>query len=1264
MTDSARANRRARVPHITYPDLPVSDRREEISRAIERHQVVIVSGETGSGKTTQLPKICLEMGRGDGKLIGHTQPRRIAARSVAERISEEMNVDLGGLVGYQVRFTDEVSKDTRIKLMTDGILLAEIPGDPMLSRYDTIIIDEAHERSLNIDFLLGYLARLLPQRPDLKVIITSATIDSERFANHFGPLQAVPEEAAPIIAVSGRTYPVEIRYRDEEELEELDQVELICDAVDELSDEGPGDILVFLSGEGEIRDTEKALADHLPDYAKPGEGRPGRTEVLPLYARLSAGEQHRIFARHDWRRIVLATNIAETSLTVPGIRYVIDPGTARIARFSPKSKVQRLPIEPISQASANQRSGRCGRVADGIAIRLYTEEDFESRPEFTEPEIQRTSLSSVILQMAALGLGEVEDFPFVDPPQRRAVRAGVQQLEEIGALRRGRLTKLGRKIARLPIDPRLARMLLEGQRNGVISEVLVIVAALSVQDVRERPAEKRGEADTYHARFIDPRSDFIAYLNLWRYLNLQSRELSGSAMRRTCRAEYLNYLRFREWRDVVTQLRQLTRSLGARRLGLPTKRMLAEAGDPASAARAFDRSKIDDIHRSLLPGMLSQLGSWDMRRKDYEGARGSRFVIWPGSGLSNKHPDWVMAAELVETSRLFARTVAQIRPEWIEEAAGHLLTYQHSEPYWSSKHGAAMVHEKVMLYGLTIIADRPVPLTKVGTADAHALAREILIRHGLVAQDWREHYDFMTANTEALNEAREVESRRRTRGLVADEAALEGFFDERIPAEVVTGGHFAAWYKRHPEVSLVYPRSLLLGSEEVAEEDYPTTWVQGEIELPISYDFSPGQRTDGLTIEIPVAVLPQLTDAGFDWLVPGMAGELAEATIRSLPKRLRRELVPAPDVAAQIAAILPDWEEVAHGSGPSYHEAFAAAAAHLRGVDIDEWGTLPDHLRITFRVVSRRGAILAEGTSIADLKAQLAPRTQEAVSRAVRKAVNLATKVPAEGFGSGLPLTVEAGGVKGYPALVAGPDKVEVKVLDNPAEQVREHRKGVLTMLAEKLALPTARVTSRWPAAMSLTMAASPYDSTDDLVSDLTFAAVRNLAGDVSSVRTEEAFDALVTKLRDRVEDEIFRIAQIVSRILEAARTTRAAIDSASPALAGQKAEVAEVFHHLIRPGFIGATPDEWLNRLPTYLAAGTVRLETCAANLDLDDERADTVAEAAELIEAADPATGEEAAKVERAKWMLEELRVSLFAQKLGTAVKVSLPRIAKLLP
>ena len=1072
------SQRAASLPTITYPaQLPVSARQEEIAAAILANQVVIVAGETGSGKTTQIPKICLDLGRGVNAMIGHTQPRRIAARSVAERIAQELGTKVSkeSIVGYQVRFTDEVSEHTLIKLMTDGILLAEIQNDPLLRCYDTLIIDEAHERSLNIDFILGYLARLLPQRPDLKVIITSATIDSERFAAHFG----VEGRPAPIIEVSGRTYPVEIRYRPLDGVEPepdssqtnsaaasastdepRDQVTGILDAVDELMALGPGDILVFLAGERDIRDTEAALIDHLgPRYAanESSARLPGSVEIIPLYSRLSAAAQHRVFEKHRLRRIVLATNVAETSLTVPSIRYVIDPGVARISRYSNKTKVQRLPIEPISQASANQRSGRCGRVADGVAIRLYSQTDYEGREPYTEPEILRTSLASVILQMAALRLGNVADFPFIDPPDRRAIADGVALLTEIGAISANsksmhepRLTAIGHQLARLPIDPRLGRMLLEANKRGCASEVMVIVSALSIQDVRERPLDAQEAADAMHRRLADPTSDFLTYLNFWRYLRTQSRDLSGSAFRRMCRHEYLHYLRIREWRDVYNQLAQLARPLGinAQNIELPTRASIRAASDrlvPGSHAagmanadvadavvalgQSADTPDADAIHQSLLVGLLSNLGNYDERRREYAGARATHFTIWPGSGLRRKQYDWVMAAELVETSRLFARTVARIQPQWVEQAAKHLVKVTYGEPYWSTKKGAAMVHQRVLLYGLTLVAERPVTLASVGTNAARQAAREMFIRSGLVEGGWHARHAFVERNRELLEDTAEVERRQRTHGILADDQALFDFYDERLPEKITSAAAFDNWWKHQRQDTpklLDFTRELLLPEGDNLD-GYPDTWHQGDLTLALTYVFEPGRLDDGVSVQVPIEVLTRLRPEGFDWLVPGMRPQLCVATIRALPKRVRRQLVPAPDTGTRIWELICQLYPqaageasdgvVASGTGAasapgggadgaaasqpggvepipvSFQQAFTQAAQQLRQVEItdEDWDqaqeNLPEHMRMGFSVLDARGNKLGRGRNLIVLQRQLAKQSEAAVRSAVRGAL-------------------------------------------------------------------------------------------------------------------------------------------------------------------------------------------------------------------------------------------------------------------------------------
>ena len=1493
------AARAAAVPAIVYPEeLPVSARREEIATAIAEHQVVIVAGETGSGKTTQLPKICLELGRGVTGMIGHTQPRRIAARSVAERIASELGTPIGsgGVVGYQVRFTEEVGENTLVKLMTDGILLAEIQSDPQLRHYDTIIVDEAHERSLNIDFILGYLARLLPQRPDLKVIITSATIDSERFAEHFGREQigdhgqpfTVP---APVIEVSGRTYPVEVRYRplapddtppasddaggepakptaaqpgpagpgelSEAELEALtspdpavraaararreairsgagptaltprnqgargkgrgrggsttaesgepkDQVTGILDAVDELLGEPSGDILIFLAGERDIRDTEAALIDHLgARYTPDGRSRtPGAIEVVPLYSRLSAAEQHRVFEAHQTRRIVLATNVAETSLTVPGIRYVVDPGLARISRYSNRTKVQRLPIEPVSRASANQRAGRCGRVADGIAIRLYSQADFEARPEYTEPEILRTSLASVILQMAALGLGAVEDFPFLDAPDSRQVRSGLQLLTEIGAIepagaasarsddapgqgRRGpRLTEIGRRLARLPIDPRLGRMLLEAGELGCVGEVMVIVAALSIQDVRERPADKQEASDALHRRFADPTSDFLTYLNLWRYLRTQSRELSGSAFRRMCRAEFLHYLRVREWQDVHTQLRQLARPLGlnAAPVELPTARSIraaTEALEPGSHAaqianggvaaavvalgRSADTPDADAIHRSLLMGLLSNVGNWDERRREYAGARGTRFTIWPGSGLRRKTYDWVMTAELVETSRLFARTVAKVDSRWIEQVADRAGLTRHvfGEPYWSTRHGAAMVHEKVLLYGMTLVADRPATLASVGTDSARQVAREMFIRSGLVEGGWHARHGFVERNRELIEELQDVERRRREHGLLADDTALFDFYDDRVPEEVTSAAAFDAWWKEQRRTTpdlLDFTRELLLPGGGDAS-GFPDTWVQGDLTLGLDYVFEPGHPEDGVSVQVPVEVLGRLSPEGFDWLVPGMRAELCVATIRALPKRVRRQLVPAPDVGAQVRAqIEQEFPTPPGASCPEvpFEEAFSRVVFRLKGAEITEadWAEaaerLPDHLAMGFAALDARGRVIDRGRDLVSLQQRLSGKTEAAVRSAVRGALAQAMAEAQEhqgsrgaggrsgrkgrkkkgrqvaaaqrpdgaagttgtaGAGAGLeerqgltdwpsgvpglgdpdgstiPASVESAGragllVRGYPALVAvSPRSADLRILPDAIAQVGAHGAGVTALTLARTALATARVTSRWSAQESLILAASPYRSTEALVEDMQVAAGRMVAGrwaasasgtPLTEVRTREVFKSLVGVMRDELEDEVYRVARYAAAALKAAREVDRVVGAhTSLTLLGTLQEVREHAAALVPNGFIADTPPEYLAHLERYLRALAMRVEKASSSpsaasqdaaLSFQVSQAQEVVDRARTKAASLPADPQREALLEEARWMVEELRVSLFAQTLGTSRKVSLQRITKL--
>ncbi|MDO4791366.1 MAG: DUF3418 domain-containing protein [Buchananella hordeovulneris] len=1724
--------RRAAVPTLTYPDLPVSARREEILAAIRDHQVVVVAGATGSGKTTQLPKMCVELGRGVAGLIGHTQPRRIAARSVAERLAFELGVEVGGVVGYQVRFTDETAPTTLVKLMTDGILLAEVQRDPLLRHYDTVIVDEAHERSLNIDFILGYLARLLPLRPDLKVIITSATIDSARFAAHFERFASTP---VPVIEVSGRTFPVEIRYRplvpqrdladdapppapaappppvaakpaaapgakaaplkaaqpktapsqpaqpkpteakpaEERALrraeletaafaaalqaslrrrpgitqiagisqptqlpgsaptqppaqgagegtgeatdrqpeqagapqrpaperplaasaakpvvalpqseparaaappassssaaasqslpslpqqptgapprapepaphpaeptqpldllfegdevfptEEIDQVAGICAAVDELLAEserlpadGTGrDILVFLAGERDIRDTHAALIEHLgrryvADPKARGH-RPDGVEILPLFARLTTAEQHRVFEPHALQRIVLATNVAETSLTVPGIRYVIDPGLARISRYSNRTKVQRLPIEPVSRASSDQRAGRCGRVAEGIAIRLFSKADLAGREEFTEPEILRTSLASVILQMTALGLGRVEEFPFVDPPEARAVRDGVTLLTEIGAVTQENgdiaLTAIGRRLAALPIDPRLARMLIAADEAGCAAEVLVIVAALSMQDVRERPAEKAAAADEAHRRFAHPTSDFLTYVTLWRYIRTQRRELSGSAFRRMCRTEFLHYLRVREWQDLVQQLRQLARPLGLKLhpIALPdTEDLVAAAlteggaalgggtgtsSAVAAACVAFTSSgrSADEsaVHRALLTGLLSNVGAWDERKKEYGGARGTRFTIWPGSGLvkAKRTPAWVMTAELIETSRLFARTVARIEPGWVEELAGHLVTRSYNEPHWSKRHGAAMINEKVQLYGLTLTAAREVLLgrlgdTPVGDVSARELAREMFIRHALVEGQWHARHAFVKENERRVAAAHEVERRTRTHGLVADAEVRVAFFAARLPAHITSAAAFDKWWKKTRQAEpdlLTYPVELLR-PRGAGAEGFPDHWPQDDARLELRYEFTPGRSDDGVTAVIPVDLLASIRPESFDWMVPGVLDELVLATLRALPKQIRRQLVPAPDVAREVVEILrglhplvadvaasrPDSEAAASGeqaagagakegvggqaqdaaaaeetgedtageksgansgskalprtlvpgssmrdawallraqaeereaarvaqragvradretnkparSDGSFRTAFTRAVESVRGVviPVEAWEglQLPDHLRMTFRVVSGRGAVLGEGKHLGELQRDLEPKAKDAVRGVVRGALAMALEearatteatprskrrganaAPAQrekakqpgqrapkpgdqraaatpgqpqagaptnaagaagkgneagggNVGGALSaiqaaaleasdlrdfpaqaiaqsVEVQAGGkvVRAYPALVApaAPQaRADLKLMTTAAAAAAEHPRGVRALLLQKVALSEARVTSRWTGTEALALAASPYKSTAALVADAQWAATALVlvewarsTGQSVQVRHPAQFVALLAYANQHFEDAVYRVLRWCAAALTESRAVDKALSKGtSLALVGVAAKMRARLAALLFDGFLGATPIENLGHLPRYVKALGIRFARAATD-PRGDEAASRVIETleAELAAALEAAQGAGSAGqaanvgIEEVAWLLEELRVSLFAQSLGTPVKVSEKRV-----
>ncbi|GGO71948.1 ATP-dependent helicase [Nocardioides deserti] len=1282
---------------ITYPpELPVTQRRDDIAAAIRDHQVVIVAGETGSGKTTQLPKICLELGRGAGRaggggLIGHTQPRRIAARSVAERIASELGTELGGPespVGYQVRFTDRTSKATRVKLMTDGILLAELQRDRMLKKYDTIIIDEAHERSLNIDFLLGYLKRLLPKRPDLKLVITSATIDPERFAEHFADRRGKP---APIIEVSGRTYPVEVRYRPLLELPEnddegepivRDQTEAIVDAVKELSAEGPGDVLVFLPGEREIRDTADALSELTTST------RGGGLEVVPLYSRLSAAEQHKVFAPHTGRRVVLATNVAETSLTVPGIRYVVDTGVARISRYSLRTKVQRLPIEPVSQASANQRSGRCGRVAAGIAIRLYSEEDFEGRPEFTDPEILRTNLASVILQMASLGLGDLGRFPFVEPPDRRNVTAGVQLLEELGALtpeqqgrarqgdqqdrpdRRGpRLTKLGRRLARLPIDPRLARMVLEAERLGCVREVVVIAAALSLQDPRERPGPdhpaEQARADQLHARFKVEGSDFLTWLELWRYLKAQQRELSSSAFRRMCRAEHLNYLRVREWQDFESQLRQVC------------KEMQIDVGHPA------DTPDADGIHQALLSGLLSHIGALEERDKkeragerrrgprEYLGARGARFAVFPGSVVARKNPAYLMAGELVETSRLWARQNAAINPEWAERLGGDLVKRTYSEPHWSRKRAAVMAYERATLYGVPLVADRLVSYGKVDPV----VSRELFIRHALVQGEWQTRHRFAAENKRLLEEAEELEHRARRRDIVVDEETLFDFYDARVGQDVVSGAHFDQWWKRerqrHPELLTFDPAMLTHGTaEEVREADYPQEWQAEGLTFPISYHFEPGTAEDGLTIDVPVATLNRVAAEDFSWNVPGLREELVTELIRSLPKNLRVSFVPAPNKAREFLAAVPPGEEPLLDALERWCRATTGVVVPR---DAWDWSKVPEHLRPTYRVVDDAGREQARGKDLEALKAPLRPRFRQALEEVATESGLTRTGETTWSFGAiDASFTQKRAGheVKAYPTLVDEGSTVGLQVVGSADEQEARHRLAVVRLLLLGTPSPVKTVLDSLSNHEKLALASTPYASVSALLEDCRRAVVVDVVDARPAARDQAAYDALRAVAAQDQEARLRAVVADVIRVLDLWRQADKALSGRAemtmlPALSDLKAQLARLVH----PGFVGEAGAAQLRSYPRYLQAllqRRARLEEGYAAVDRDRRLMDQVADLQDAwlhATAALPEGRPAGAALRQVRWMLEEYRVSLWAQQLGTPAPVSDQRIRKVL-
>ncbi|PQJ66994.1 ATP-dependent RNA helicase HrpA [Photobacterium angustum] len=1228
--------RRTQRPKIIYPaQLPVSQKKDDIAEAILNNQVVIVAGETGSGKTTQLPKICLEIGRGTHGMIGHTQPRRLAARSVASRIAEEMECEMGSHVGYKVRFNDQVSEHSHVKLMTDGILLAEIQHDRFLSQYDTIIIDEAHERSLNIDFIMGYLRELLPKRPDLKVIITSATIDPERFSKHFNN--------APIIEVSGRTYPVEVRYRpvvEDGDDTDRDQLDAIFDAVDELCDEGEGDILIFLNGEREIRDTADALEKRKLRH----------TEILPLYARLSAGEQNRVFQSHSGRRIVLSTNVAETSLTVPGIKYVIDPGTARISRYSYRTKVQRLPIEAISQASANQRMGRCGRVQEGICIRLYSEEDFLSRPEFTDPEILRTNLASVILQMTAIGLGDIQAFPFVEAPDNRNIQDGIRLLEELGAINskatdpRKRLSPMGRQLARLPIDPRLARMVLEAPKLGALREVMIIASALSIQDPRERPSDKQQQSDEKHRRFNDKDSDFVAFVNLWNYVQEQQKELSSNQFRRLCKKEYLNYLRIREWQDIYFQVNQVIKELELKMNG--------------------NEASYDSIHISLLSGLLSHIGMKDQEKNEYQGARNARFNIFPGSGIFKKQPKWVMVAELVETSRLWGRIGAKIQPEWVEPLAGHLIKRSYSEPHWEKKSAAVHAFEKVTLYGIPVVAKRKV---NYGNIDP-TLSREIFIRSALVEGDWDTRHKFYQQNRKLLREVEELEHKSRRRDILIDDDELFNFYDQRIDLKVTSGRHFDTWWKKaskeDPEL-LNFEREMLFRGDasHVTDLDYPNFWHQGNLKLKLSYQFEPGEDNDGVTVHVPLAILNQVQPDGFDWQIPGLRHELVVALIKSLPKPLRRNFVPAPNYADAFLARVKAMEA-------PLLDSLEKELKRMSGVTIvrEDWNLdqIPDHLKITYRAVDHRNRKLRESKDIYGLKDNLKEKVQETLSQVADDDIEQ-DGLKTWSFGT-LPERYQQkrGGfeVKAYPALVDNKDSVGIKLFETEEQQNNAMQAGQRRLILLNVPSPIKYLHSNLPNKSKLGLYFNPYGRVLDLIDDCIACGVDKLIEEKGGLAWQpESFEALKEFVRAELGDTVVDIAKQVEEILTTAfnisKRLKGRIDlSMAFAMSDIKAQIES----LIFKGF--ATECGW-KRLPDilrYMRAIERRMEKLPIDPNKDRVHIlkieSVVNEYKELLNKI-PKGQPVPDKVKEIRWMIEELRVSYFAQQLGTPYPVSDKRV-----
>ncbi|WP_246143530.1 ATP-dependent RNA helicase HrpA [Colwellia echini] len=1280
------------LPKITYPEgLPISDNAAEIAEVIKANQVVIIAGETGSGKTTQIPKICLELGRGVDGLIGHTQPRRIAARTVATRIAEELGTQLGDQVGYKVRFNDQVSDKSYIKLMTDGILLAEMQKDRLLRKYDTIIIDEAHERSLNIDFILGYLKQILIKRPDLKLIITSATIDPQRFAKHFANDKG---ELAPIIEVSGRTFPVEMRYRplnnridedgEDQSQQDVDVISGILDAVDELSDCGQGDILIFLNGEREIRDTAAAL----------NKANLRHTHILPLYARLTVAEQNQIFKPHTGRNIVLATNVAETSLTVPGIKYVIDPGTARISRYSYRTKVQRLPIEPISQASANQRSGRCGRVSEGICIRLYSEDDYLSRAEFTDPEILRTNLATVILQMHALDLGDIANFPFVEAPDNRNITDGIRLLEEIAAVEtatviKGRngnrdkvsktatqLTKSGRLLAKFPIDPRLAKMVISAIDFGCLEQILIIVSALSIQDPRERPHEKQQQSDEKHNRFRDKQSDFISLLNLWQYINVQKKDLTQNQFRKLCQREFLSYVRLREWQDIYTQLKMTLKEQKITLTSVNYQFSMPNAASDANQGKAENNAKENEqdstlipVHQALLSGLLSHIGQQDENR-EYKGARGMKFFIFPGSALAKKSPKWLMSAELVETSRLFARMNAKIDPLWLEPLAEHLVKRNYSEPHWEKKQGAVMAFEQVTLYGLSIVTKRKVNFHTIEPITC----RELFIREALVNGDSTIKEKFLTKNQQLVESIEALEQKARRRDFLIDEQQLVDFYSQKLPETIVCQRSFLAWWKKEKHTNgqlLDFTKSFLLNesSDELTVADYPDFWQQDSITLPLSYHFSPGDIDDGISVIVPIALLNQVQDLGFDWLIPALREELAIALIKTLPKAQRRNFVPAPNYAQACLAAMPSEQG-------SLQDALAKQLLRMTGVRLpeDAWQdiSLPIHLTMNFQVVDDKGKLLKQGRDLNLLKSELQGKVKATIKQVAEKGIEKA-ELTQWNFGdlpTGYEKKVANITIKAFPALVDHKNSVAIELFEQEQHAQAAMLKGLSRLILLNIPTPLKYLQEKLPNKAKLGLYFNPFGSINDLLQDCIQGACLSLVTEFSNrynnselPRDEKQFKQCCDFVRAEIAECVLTAAIKVERALSLRHDVTKKMKGSVPLNVIQShGDIKQQCEQLIFKGFVSASGLDKLDDIIRYLQGMLRRLEKLP--IDPNQDRLKLI-EVTKVNDTFQQIIGKQRkdkpieTELLDTRWLIEELRVSLFAQNLGTSSPISVKRI-----